>query len=112
MKWLGDGVMFYFRNPGDAVIAALEMREAVSAAALPPAHIGLDAGPVVFQGGDYFGRTVNMAARIAEQAKPGQILVTPEVVDRVRQGDIAFEPVGSFVLKGVSRPVLLHSVSR
>jgi class 3 adenylate cyclase len=54
---------------------------------------------------------VNVAARIAEQAKPGQILVTPEVVDRVRRGDIAFEPVGSFVLKGVSRAIPLHAVS-
>jgi adenylate cyclase len=112
VKWLGDGVMFHFRDPGDAVVAALEMRDAVAAAALPPAHIGLHTGPVVFQGGDYFGRTVNVAARIAEQAKPGQVLVTQEVVDRVGSGDVAFESVGSFVLKGVSEPVRLHSVTR
>jgi adenylate cyclase len=112
VKWLGDGVMFHFRDPNEAVIAALEMREAVSSAALPPAHIGLDAGPVVFQGGDYFGRTVNMAARIAGQAKPGQVLVSQEIVDRVDPGAVAFQPVGSFVLKGVSDPVRLHSVTR
>ena len=112
VKWLGDGVMFHFREPAGAVVAAFEMGEAVSAAGLPPAHVGLDTGPVVFQGGDYFGRTVNVAARIAEQAKPGQILVTPEVVDRVRPGDVAFESAGAFVLKGVSRPVLLHAVTR
>jgi len=112
VKWLGDGVMFHFRDPGDAVVAALEMRDAVAAAALPPAHIGLHAGPVVFQGGDYFGRTVNVAARIAEQAKPGQVLVTQEVVDRVGSGEVAFEPIGSFALKGVSQPVLLHAVTR
>jgi len=34
--------------------------------ALPPARVGIQAGPVVFQEGDYFGRTVNVAARIAE----------------------------------------------
>jgi adenylate cyclase len=112
VKWLGDGVMFHFRDPNEAVIAALEMREAVSSAALPPAHIGLDAGPVVFQGGDYFGRTVNMAARIAGQAKPGQVLVSQEIVDRVDPGAVAFQPVGSFVLKGVPDPVRLHSVTR
>ena len=112
VKWLGDGVMFHFRNPSDAVIAALEMREAVSSAALPPAHIGLHTGPVVFQGGDYFGRTVNVAARIAEQAKPGQVLVTQEIVDRVGSGEVAFEPIGSVALKGVSQPVRLHSAAR
>jgi adenylate cyclase len=112
VKWLGDGVMFHFRDPGGAVVAALEMRDAIATAALPPAHIGLHTGPVVFQGGDYFGRTVNIAARIAEQAKPGQVLVTQEVVDRVGSGEVAFEPVGSSVLKGVSEPVRLHSATR
>jgi adenylate cyclase len=108
VKWLGDGVMFHFRDPHEGVLAALEMRDAVEAAALPPAHIGLHTGPVVFQGGDYFGRTVNIAARIAGQAKPGQVLVSQEIADRVG-GDVAFEPIGAFVLQGVSQPVLLHA---
>jgi adenylate cyclase len=112
VKQLGDGVMLYFRTPRDAVVAALEMLEAISAASMPPTHIGVDTGPVVFQGGDYFGRTVNIAARIAERAAPGQVLVSQEVVDRVGSGDIAFTAVGSFALKGVSQPVGLHSVRR
>ena len=64
VKWLGDGVMFHFREPTGGVVAALEMIGAIAAAGLPPAHVGLHTGPVVFQGGDYFGRTVNLAARI------------------------------------------------
>jgi adenylate cyclase len=112
VKWLGDGVMFHFRDPAGAVVAALEMRDAIATAALPPAHIGLHTGPVVFQGGDYFGRTVNVAARIAEQAEPGQVLVTQEVVGRVGSGEVAFESVGSVVLKGVSEPVPLSAVRR
>jgi adenylate cyclase len=66
IKWLGDGVMFYFENPGEGVLAALDMVEGVATHALPPAHVGIHAGPVVFQEGDYFGRTVNLAARIAD----------------------------------------------
>jgi class 3 adenylate cyclase len=62
VKWLGDGVMFYFREPGGAVLAALEMVEGAARHDLPPAHVGVHAGPVVFQEGDYFGRTVNRAA--------------------------------------------------
>jgi adenylate cyclase len=112
VKWLGDGVMFHFREPTGGVTAALEMVDAIAAAGLPPAHVGLHTGPVVFQGGDYFGRTVNLAARIGEQAAPGQVLVTQEIVDRVASDAIAFEPVGSVVLKGVAQPVLLHSVTR
>ena len=112
VKWLGDGVMFYFREPTGGVTAALEMIDAISAAGLPPAHVGLHTGPVVFQGGDYFGRTVNLAARIGEQAAPGQVLVTQEIVDRVVPDGIAFEPVGVVELKGVSEPILLHAVTR
>jgi class 3 adenylate cyclase len=112
VKWLGDGVMFHFRDPTGGVVAAREMVEAISEAGLPPAHVGLHTGPVVFQGGDYFGRTVNVAARISEEAAPWQILVSQEVVDRVASDGVAFEPIGSVELKGVSEPVPLHSVTR
>ena len=112
VKWLGDGVMFHFREPTGGVTAALEMIDAISAAGLPPAHVGLHTGPVVFQGGDYFGRTVNLAARIGERAAPGQVLVTQEIVDRVVPEGIAFEPIGAVELKGVSEPVVLHAVTR
>jgi adenylate cyclase len=112
VKWLGDGVMFHFRDPTGAVVAALEMIDAIAAAGLPPAHVGLHTGPVVFQGGDYFGRTVNLAARIGGRAAPGQVLVTQEIVDRVASDGIVFEPIGAVELKGVSQPVLLHAVTR
>ena len=64
--------MFYFPNPGDRVLAALDMVEGLPAAGLPPAHVGCTHGPVVFQEGDYFGRTVNIAARIAGTLDPAR----------------------------------------
>jgi class 3 adenylate cyclase len=67
VKWLDDGVMVYFREPA-AVQAALAMVEGLPAAGLPPAHVGVAAGPVVAQGGDYFGRTVNLAALLVLSA--------------------------------------------
>src|SRR5206468_7252037 len=81
VKWLGDGVMLYFRDPGPGVVAALDMVDGVTDAGLPPAHVGLHAGPVLFQEGDYFGQTVNLASRIADYARPGEVLVTQQVVD-------------------------------
>ena len=50
-------------------------------AGLPPAHVGLHAGPVIFQEGDYYGQTVNVASRIADYARPGEVIVSQEVVD-------------------------------
>jgi len=112
VKWLGDGVMFYFREPADAVVAALEMVELVGRQGLPPAHVGIHAGPVIFQDGDYFGRTVNLAARIAEYARPGEVLVTQEVVDAAEAGPVTFTEIGPVELKGVGGPLRLHTARR
>ena len=112
VKWLGDGVMFYFREPGDAVLAAVEMVEMVRSHGLPPAHVGIHAGPVVFQEGDYFGRTVNIAARIAEYARQGEVLVSQEVVDGADGGPVTFTEIGPVELKGVPRTLQLYIARR
>jgi adenylate cyclase len=112
VKWLGDGVMFYFREPAAAVLAALEMVEVVGSHGLPPAHVGVHAGPVVFQEGDYFGRTVNLAARIAEYARPGEVLVSQEVVDAADPGLVRFTEIGPVELKGVPGTLRLHTTRR
>ena len=112
VKWLGDGVMFYFPDPGQGVLAALDMVQGVATKALPPARVGIHAGPVVFQEGDYFGRTVNIAARIAEYARPGEVLVSQEVVDAADGTPVTFTEIGPVELKGVSGTLRLHSAHR
>jgi adenylate cyclase len=107
IKWLGDGVMFYFDEPGDGVLAALEMVDGLAGAGLPPAHVGLHAGPVLFQEGDYFGQTVNLSARIADYARPGEVLVSQAAADANRESGIVFGDIGSVELKGVSGTVHL-----
>jgi adenylate cyclase len=108
VKWLGDGVMFYFREPGAAVLAAVEMVEVVGSHGLPPAHVGIHAGPVVFQEGDYFGRTVNIAARIADYARPGEVLVSQEVVNGADGRPVTFTEIGPVELKGLPRTLRLY----
>ena len=112
VKWLGDGVMFFFPNPGPGVVAALEMVAGVVEAGLPPAHVGLHAGPVIFQDGDYYGQTVNVASRIAEYARQGEVLVSQEVVDASGEAKVAFREIGPVELKGVSGVMRLHAASR
>jgi class 3 adenylate cyclase/DNA-binding transcriptional MerR regulator len=112
VKWLGDGVMFYFRKPAAAVLAAVEMVEVLGRHGLPPAHVGIHAGPVIFQEGDYFGRTVNLAARIAEYARPGEVLVSQEVVDAAQGAPVAFTGIGPVELKGVPGTLRLHIARR
>jgi adenylate cyclase len=112
IKWLGDGVMFHFVDPGPGVRAALEMVAALADAGLPPAHVGLHAGPVLFQQGDYFGQTVNLSSRIADYARPSEVLVTQAVADVSGEQGIQFGDIGPVELKGVSGSVhLLRATS-
>jgi len=112
IKWLGDGVMLYFGDPGPAVLAALDMMDEAAREGLPPAHVGLHAGPVLFQEGDYFGRTVNGASRIADHARRGEVLVSQEVVDASTVEGVVFDPIGEVELKGLVAPLSLYSVRR
>jgi adenylate cyclase len=111
-KWLGDGVMFHFREPAGAVLAALGMVEELPAAGLPPAHVGVAAGPVVAQGGDYFGRTVNLAARIAAYASAGRVLVSEPVIQRAPPQGVTFVELGLVELEGIAQPVRLLEARR
>jgi class 3 adenylate cyclase len=112
VKWLGDGVMLHFDRPPRAVRAALEMVERGPEAGLPPAHVGIHAGPVVFQDADYYGRTVNLAARVAAHAGPQQVLVTDAVKELTSDEVVSFRPLGAVPLKGVAEPVSLHEATR
>ena len=112
IKWLGDGVMFYFDDPAKGVVAALEMVDGVAASGLPPAHVGIDCGPVTFQQGDYFGQTVILASRIADYARPGEVVVSQSVVGAAAEEPVSFTEIGPVELKGVSGAIRLFSAHR
>jgi adenylate cyclase len=112
VKWLGDGVMVHYREPAEAVRSALGLVDQLPEAGLPPAHVGVAAGPVVAQGGDYFGRTVNLAARISAHASAGQVLVSQSVADSAPPQGVRFVELGELPLKGFARPVRLLEACR
>jgi adenylate cyclase len=119
VKQLGDGVMLAFPSASEAVHASLGLRAAADRAALPPIHVGVSAGPVIVRDGDYFGRTVNLAARVASAAAAGEILVTPDAVaastmaaSASSPSDLAFTPIGARSLKGMDEELALFRVDR
>jgi adenylate cyclase len=111
VRWLGDGGMFLFPEATAAVRAALEMSEGAPAAGLPTTHIGIQSGPVVFQDGDVYGRTVNVASRIADLAEAGDILTTEETMRQVDADEVDWALIGSAELQGVATPVTLYRAS-
>jgi adenylate cyclase len=108
VRWLGDGGMFLFPQATAAVRAALEMSEGAPAAGLPTTHIGIQSGPVVFQDGDVYGRTVNVASRIADLAQAGDVLTTEETMRQVDAAEVDWTLVGPAELQGVATPVTLY----
>lgn len=107
VKLLGDGAMLHFTTVEPSIAAAVEMLEAASGSDIPPLHIGISSGPMVYRDGDYYGHTVNTAARLAGEAPAGVVYVTADVARASK--DRRFDVVGPMSLKGMSEPIEVHA---
>jgi class 3 adenylate cyclase len=130
--YAGDGVMVFFNDPIpvpnpalQAVQTALEMRTAIESLTekwrrlghelgfgVGIAHGFATLGTIGFEGRfDYaaIGTVSNVASRLCDEAKPGQILISPRVLMAVEDA-VSVEPVGEFKLKGISRPLAAYNV--
>ena len=131
-RYAGDGVMVVFNDPVpvdnpalQAVLTALEMRDAIGALTEKWRRLGHDIGfgigiahgfatlgTIGFEGRfDYaaIGTVSNVASRLCDEAKPGQILISPRVLMAV-EDTVTVEPVGEFALKGIRRPLAAYNV--
>ena len=131
-RYAGDGVMVVFNDPIpvdnpalQAVLMAIEMRAAIGELIEKWRKLGHDIGfgigiahgfatlgTIGFEGRfDYaaIGTVSNVASRLCDEAKPGQILISPRVL-MVVEKNIAVEPVGDFELKGIRRPLTAYNV--
>jgi class 3 adenylate cyclase/putative methionine-R-sulfoxide reductase with GAF domain len=131
-RYAGDGVMVVFNDPIpvdnpalQAVLMAIEMRAAIGVLIEKWRKLGHDIGfgtgiahgfatlgTIGFEGRfDYaaIGTVSNVASRLCDEAKPGQILISPRVLMAVEK-DITVEPVGDFTLKGIRRPLAAYNV--
>jgi class 3 adenylate cyclase len=113
VKSLGDGAMVVFDSVTRSVDWATSLLDRSEHEGLPALHIGLNVGPVVRRDGDYFGSVVNVAARVAAQAGPGEIVVTASLKDAMEdEGEPRFEEIGPTRLRNVARPLRLYRVIR
>ncbi|MGH2573960.1 MAG: adenylate/guanylate cyclase domain-containing protein, partial [Actinomycetota bacterium] len=107
VKLLGDGAMLRFPDAERGLKAALALVRALGVDGGLPAHAGVHAGPVIERDLDLFGRTVNLASRLADAAGPGEVLVSEAVRDAVDSLSVRFERADGTVLKGITEPVPL-----
>jgi class 3 adenylate cyclase len=131
-RFAGDGVMVIFNDPVpvenpaiQAVLMALQVRDAIGRLTetwrrwghdigfgIGIAHGFATLGTIGFEGRfDYaaIGTVSNVASRLCDEAKPGQILISPRVLTKVEEA-VKVEPVGEFNLKGIRRPMAAYNV--
>ena len=113
VKHLGDEVMFVANDAAAGATIAMNLIDAFSSEGEVVPHGGVTFGPVVNRRGDYYGPVVNLASRIARQAVPGEVLVSPDMAAQLSGAD-GFEtrPAGRRMLRGFSDPVEVHTLFR
>jgi class 3 adenylate cyclase len=115
LKEIGDGLMIWFGSAAEGLRGALAVRSAIdgarSGSEFPLAiRMGLHHGEALRRGADLVGQAVNIASRVSELAGPGELLVTEQAIRAAGSacGDLALDPVGPTIVKGVRAPVWLH----
>lgn len=111
VKCLGDAVMLCFEFP-EAALAGLErlLKGCQDLESLPIPRAGLHHGPAIRRDDDWFGATVNLAARVAGQAQGGQTLGTGPIADAARSQAIPVTELGCFTLRHIAQPVELYEL--
>jgi adenylate cyclase len=104
VKHIGDEVMFVALDAADGCAIAQALTHAAGDDGIEPRG-GVAFGDVITRYGDYFGSVVNLAARLAELAIPGEILVSESTVDALSDDPFAFRPAGRRLLKGFDEPL-------
>ena len=111
IKWIGDEAMLSFPGPDSAIQALGTLLQACrSEPRLPLIRAALNHGPVIKRASDLFGSTVNIAARIAALASPGQLLATQPIADAATAKGILVRNLGKVALRSVVDEVPLYEI--
>lgn len=114
VKAIGDAVMVRADDAGEAIRLALCVVHDIGGRHLFPAvRAGLHTGPAITRGGDWFGTTVNVAARVSGEASGGEVLLTEATRQAAAQlPGVELRARGRRELKNLSEPVLLYAAVR
>lgn len=112
VKTVGDALMLRVPDPGDAIRLGLWItRSAMGGHQAPSVRVGGNFGAAVERGGDYFGTTVNVAARVSALARGGEVLVTGKTAALAPDLDgVLYESRGRQVLRNIAEPVEIFAV--
>jgi adenylate cyclase len=111
IKWVGDEAMLSFPGPEPALrVLGNLLRACREEPRLPLTRAALNHGPCIHRAGDIFGSTVNIAARMAALAHPGQLLATRPIADAAIEHGIQVRSLGKVALRSVADEVSLFEI--
>ncbi|MHB2166882.1 adenylate/guanylate cyclase domain-containing protein [Alsobacter sp. R-9] len=111
LKWIGDEVMLAFDDCESALTClGTLLSRCRNEPRIPLTRTGAHTGPVIRRGGDVFGATVNIAARLTELAGPGEFLTTKPLADAARAAGVTVEDRGDHRLRSLSNPIGLFAL--
>ncbi len=114
VKTIGDALLVRVPDAGQAVRLGIRAARELGGAehGFPSVRVGMHCGPAIERSGDYFGRTVNIAARVSALAGAGEVLVTDDIVTAAGPVEsVRFIERGRHPLKGIEEPVLIYLAS-
>jgi class 3 adenylate cyclase/YHS domain-containing protein len=111
VKTIGDALMLRIPDPAQAVQLGLRItHELLRGHGAPAVRVGLHHGPAIERDGDYFGATVNLAARVAAVATGGEVLLTSHTAALAPALEgIFYQPRGRQTLRNIREPVELFA---
>ena len=107
VKSLGDGAMVRATDAADAVRLALALANGLEE--LPPVRVGVNTGPAVERDGDFFGSSVNLAARLSQAARGGEVLLTDATRAAARRARPQLEERGARTFRNARDPVVVYA---
>ena len=111
IKWIGDEAMLAFPDPHHALLTLAGLLTACLAdSRLPLTRSGLNCGPVIKRGNDYFGSTVNIAARLTGFAAPGQLLATKPIAEIATVSGISVRSLGKVSVRSFPQKIDLFEI--
>jgi adenylate cyclase len=111
VKTIGDAVMLRFSDPAAGVAAVTAtFRACTPRTGLPLPRAGMHHGAAVQRGDDWFGTTVNLAARITALARPGELLATQPVAAAARVGGVVVVDRGLHPIRNLGDPIELFEL--
>jgi len=109
-KWLGDGAMLVSVEPPPLLAAMVEAKWAIDGEVPLGIRAGAAAGPVmVFEGDDYIGQPINLASKLCELAKAGQLLAPAALAGACPVG-LSMTPLGPLGVSGFTDPVAVVAI--